>query len=392
MMLDYSESPLKRRVKAVFTKPHQPFFLLGIFIAVYSMGVFAFVIDGGLQINSLFFHAFNMSILMTTPLFLGFLFTVLYRFLLVMPFLQKDYMRVFWTLLGATLLCEIGFFGVDAFVFIGISLAFAAKLMAFFMFIRAYKKSNVDDKREIFVILSAFAIGGVADVFFAASIFAPSLLDFAVSLAFYAYSVGLAFAVAQKMVPNFFILYFGVSAPAFKSRTPLYGVQVSLFLIAISRGFDITHLFAAANFIGLVCTALVFWQNKFVFRRAPAVLWVLQVAALWFIAAFVAGFAFGVLESFGVVSAPYAFSAHMFGVGFIAVIIIGFGSRVSLGHSGRKIEADRETKVLFLGFCILAFLRLAGVFSYTALEISVYAWLFLFAAWAFKYVPLLTSD
>lgn len=110
MILDYYESPLKRRYKAVLTKPHQPFFLLGVLTAFFSIAALSFAIKGVFDADIRLFHVFNIAILMPTALFLGFLTTVLYRFLLVMPFTQKEYMQIFWVLLAGVVLVEIGFF------------------------------------------------------------------------------------------------------------------------------------------------------------------------------------------------------------------------------------------------------------------------------------------
>jgi len=386
MILDYHESRLKRKCKAALTKPHQPFFLLGITVALLSIAVLGFALKGTFALDIKTYHALNMAIVMPTALFLGFLITVLYRFLLVMPFLQKEYMRIFAALLIGALLCQIGFFVSEAVIFVGVLSVLIAHILAMRMFVKAYKKSNIEDKREVFWILLAFGFAAPGCLLFAASIFYPALLPLAVNISFYPFAVGMVFAIAQKMVPNFFILYYGVMQPS-KNNSLLPIILLCLFMIAVSRSFDIPLLSFVANLLGLAATATLFWINRFVFRKAPAILWVLQIGALWFFA----GFAVGVSESL-LSSVPHLLQVHIWGIGFIVTMIIGFGSRVAMGHSGRKIDADKTTVFIFVTLVFLVFVRLLGVFYPTLLEASIYLWCFIFTVWAYKYAPMLVSD
>ncbi len=384
MTLDYYESPLKRRFKAVLTKPHQPYFLLGATIALLSIAIIGLALKGLVILDIRAYHAFNMALLMPTALFLGFLFTVLYRFLLVMPFLQKDYMKVFWALLLGVLFSEIGFFVSDAVLFVGILFVLYAQASAMLIFVQAYKKSTVEGKAEIFWILSAFAFGACASLLFALSIFYPTLASIAINTAFYPFAVGVVFLIAQKMVPNFFILYFGVIRPD-KTAIGLSGVILcSLAVIAVSKSFDLPLILLGANLIGAGAAALVFWENRFIFRKAPPVLWVLQLGSFWFFA----GFAAGLMEA----GTSSLLQIHTWGVGFIATMMIGFGSRVAMGHSGRKIEADKITTLIFISLAVLTIARLLGVFFAPFVDISIYLWCVVFGIWIYKYAPMLTSD
>jgi uncharacterized protein involved in response to NO len=385
MILDYHESPLKRRFKAVLTKPHQPFFLLGVTVALLAIFVLGFALRGTLAVDIKPYHAFNMAILMPTALFLGFLFTVLYRFLLVMPFLQKEYMRVFWLLLAGAMLSNVGFFTFAALLMSGIILTFVAQILALGIFIKAYASSNIKDKLEIFWILSAFSFGGFATLFFGVSQIYPKLEPLAVNIAFYPFAVGVVFLIAQKMVPNFFILYFGVTAPTKNNALPGV-VLLSLIAVAIFRSFDLPLLVFAANLLGAIALTMIFLENRFIFRKAPPVLWVLQLASVWFFIGFLVGLSELVLI------VPPLLQIHIWGVGFIATMMVGFGSRVAMGHSGRKIAADRLTSFIFAAFALLTIVRIAGVFFAPFLEASVYFWCIIFGIWIYKYTPMLISD
>lgn len=387
MILDYYESPLKRKYKAVLTKPHQPFFILGIAVAIWNIAVLGFAVRGKLDIDITTFHTFGMSALMPTALFLGFLFTVLYRFLLVMPFLQKDYMSVFWVLLASTLISQIGFFLDTRIALFGMALLPVAQAMALRIFVSAYVSSTVKDKSEILLILSAFASGIIGSALFAASIFYPAMLSFAVSVSFYVFAVGVVFMVAQKMIPNFFTIYFGVEQPQ-KSIPTIALLLVSLIGVAIARGALSQEILLVSNAIGLAATTAIFWKNRFIFRKAPPILWVLQLGSAWLWIGFVAGIA----EAIGIAYFNNLSQAHIFGIGFITTLIIGFGSRVSMGHSGRKIVADKSTTLIFSLMFLMVPVRLIGIYVPFFIDISVALWSFIFIFWTYKYLPMLLSD
>jgi len=387
MILDYYESPLKRKYKAVLTKPHQPFFILGVIIAIWNIAVIGFAVKGKLDIDTVAFHTFGMSALMPTALFLGFLFTVLYRFLLVMPFLQKEYMSVFWTLTASTLISQVGFFTNSYITLVGMLLLTAAQAMALRIFVSAYAKSTVKDKGEIFLILSSFSFGIVASALFAASILYPAFLSFAISISFYVYAVGVVFMVAQKMIPNFFTIYFGVEQPQ-KSIPAIVLLLTSLIGVAIARGALSQEILLVSNTIGLAATTVIFWKNRFIFRKAPPILWVLQLGSIWLWI----GFAAGVAEGVGIEYLNNLSQAHIFGIGFITTLIIGFGSRVSMGHSGRKIVADKSTTFIFSLMFLMVPVRLIGIYIPLFLDISVALWSFIFIFWTYKYLPMLLSD
>jgi uncharacterized protein involved in response to NO len=85
---------------------------------------------------------------------------------------------------------------------------------------------------------------------------------------------------------------------------------------------------------------------------------------------------------------------HLLVVGYFAAMAVGMVSRVSLGHSGRALEADRLTWACYLALLLTAALR-AGAESMAAGEVRSAAtfvagcvWIAAFAAWSWRYVPM----
>lgn len=99
------------------------------------------------------------------------------------------------------------------------------------------------------------------------------------------------------------------------------------------------------------------YDNNFILKKAPPILSILAVGWFWFCGCF-GGCRIGVLADGGL----YLAGAHMLGAGFIGTMMIGFASRVALGHSNNKIDADRVTVLLFGLFRLVVAVRPNGCF------------------------------
>ena len=72
-------------------------------------------------------------------------------------------------------------------------------------------------------------------------------------------------------------------------------------------------------------------------------------------------------------------------------MMIGFASRVALGHSNNKIEADRITVILFVLFELVVAIRLFGVLEPSFAVIAGFLWSAVFGSWFYRYFPLITK-
>jgi len=87
---------------------------------------------------------------------------------------------------------------------------------------------------------------------------------------------------------------------------------------------------------------------------------------------------------------------HLLALGFLTTIIIGFGTRVTLGHSGQPPQADAITLKLFYLTQIVIGARLlySIVFGFDLpmlwmFDVSLSLWLLLFIFWGWKFGPVL---
>jgi len=86
-----------------------------------------------------------------------------------------------------------------------------------------------------------------------------------------------------------------------------------------------------------------------------------------------------------------ALDLHLVLLGFLTTILIGFGTRVTLGHSGNRMFIDTATKVIFYLTQIVLYFRIIYSFSGSLVlfYISVALFVSLFLAWGIKYLPVL---
>jgi uncharacterized protein involved in response to NO len=85
---------------------------------------------------------------------------------------------------------------------------------------------------------------------------------------------------------------------------------------------------------------------------------------------------------------------HALAAGYFASMVLGMITRVTLGHSGRSLSADRLTWTIFLVFQSVAVLRIVAELPGMAFVprthlylCAALLWLVCFGAWAFHYIP-----
>jgi uncharacterized protein involved in response to NO len=86
---------------------------------------------------------------------------------------------------------------------------------------------------------------------------------------------------------------------------------------------------------------------------------------------------------------------HLLGIGYFSAMTIAMVSRVSLGHSGRALEADEATWYGFLALIGVGVMRaladfapLAGAPRSALLGLAAAAWIAIVVSWAARFVPL----
>jgi uncharacterized protein involved in response to NO len=84
---------------------------------------------------------------------------------------------------------------------------------------------------------------------------------------------------------------------------------------------------------------------------------------------------------------------HLLGVGFFGSVLLGMVSRVTLGHSGQKLAADKLTWTVIIGLELVVVLRVLAEWvpsSWAAglMLFAVMGWMLVFGIWAARYLPI----
>ena len=358
------------------SQSHQLFFTSAIFFAISIMVATFISFIKNTSFDFHLIHSFGLIFGVFTNAFLGFLITVIPKYT-ASKIIDKQKYTIAWIVFQIGIIMSL--FGFEEF-----GKTIVASIILYFnvIFYQTIKNGKAFDKKESIYLNLALFIGGV--LLLGEVVFIQSLSK----LIFFGYLLSLVFIVAQRMIPAFY----SVNLQVIPWEKPTYLVEISMFLFLILGiviqfefviGFKITSLFAMI-FFGYI----IFNLN--IYQKAPAILTILMVAFVWLEIAFMVLFVEAVLEMPSLMLA-----VHIFAIGFVGNLLVGFGSRVVMGHAvpAQKIEADKLTRYLFILLQIVIVTRITASLLFLAnspifmgfLHLSAWLWIILFIGWSARY-------
>ena len=374
-----------------FTQPHQPFFVLAFVNALAIMLIFMLSYKGviTMDIMPIDYHAYGFIYLLFTPAFFGFLFTTFPRFASTPAIETKVYLAVFTYYYIGSALVILGSIATPVFTGFGMLITFIGHLKGTLILKNIYTTTTMEDKHDIFWILLAMSIGVVAHgLLIVGSLLHIGMTGLATEMAIYLYLFMVAFSVAQRMVP--FFSHCMVDKNTYLLKT----LFILLTMHIVIEGFIANGAFFVDLIIGtLLLKEVLRW--KLPFPNPNPLLWILHIALYWAAIAFIVGGLTNFITLLTGVSF-LALDVHILALGFVFTILIGFGTRVTLGHSGNMMQADRYTTFLFywtqvvVGMRILTSLVTALGWNFMILfDITATVWIVMFVAWALRFFKVL---
>jgi uncharacterized protein involved in response to NO len=221
-----------------------------------------------------------------------------------------------------------------------------------------------------------------------AILFFPVLLTTAVEIAVYLYLFPVGFTIAQRMVPFF--------SHCMIERNEGFVRKVALLLL-LHVILEVVHPYLSfpADLLLAWLIGKEIYRWKLPFPHPDPLLWILHIALLWIPVSFL----FGALSSMAALFGREHFlfmNIHILILGFLLTILIGFGTRVTIGHSGNSMQPDRWVTLLFNWTQVVVLMRLltsiaaAYDLDYSILfDLSAIAWLLLFTVWGIRFFPVL---
>jgi uncharacterized protein involved in response to NO len=259
---------------------------------------------------------------------------------------------------------------------------------------RVLRDTRPGDKRHTSVLFIAFCIGWLALASFLIWQLsgAHGWLQFALRAALWGFVLPVFATVAHRMIPFF-------TSSALQQQDVPRPFWPWWTILAASVVHGVLEFFNLSGWLWLADLPLAFaaltlswlWGFRRSFKNPLlAVLHVgfvwLGVAmllysaqSLWLLAHHGTGFILGL--------APL----HALTIGCYATLMIGMGTRVTLGHSGLPFVIDTPVKLMFAGIQLTALLRIAADLlpaqSGTLYLAATLLWLACFAPWVWRYLP-----
>ena len=369
------------------SQPHQPFFVLGIINAVLMMLIFALSYKGvfSLHIDTTTFHVYSLIYLVFTNVFTGFLFTTFPRFNQAQVIQKSYYTNLFYANTLGSILFLVGAFTSHILVVGAMTLILIGEFFIVKKLHQLYKEGMAPDKTDSFWILSASYFGLGANLLFILSEFTPVLQVVAINIAFYLYLIFLAFSVGQRMIPFF--------SHSFAQKNENF-VKIIFTLFIFKSIFSASGITIGEIIIDLLLAAYMakeFLRWELHPFNSPAILWVLHLALAWLPMAFLLS-ALSLIAELALGTSFYFLNIHLLAIGFLTTVLVGFGTRVTLGHSGQPPHGDAlATKIfIFIQFVVLARMLFSINVAFGwgldfLFDISFSLWLLLFLVWGGRY-------
>ena len=375
------------------SQPHQPFFLLGISNAIVMMLIFALAYKGvvPLEVDSRFFHVYSLIFLVFTNVFTGFLFTTFPRFNQNDVIDKSYYTKIFYTNALGSLLFLIGALTNLYLVIFAMLLLFTAQLFIVIKLQKIFLTGHAPDKTDSFWILTAqyFGIGGHLLFIIAIAFNLFAIIPTAINITFYLYLIFLAFSVGQRMIP-FFSHSWAEKNPNFIKIIFVLFIFKSIFA---SAAFQIPEIIIDIILASYMLKEFLRWDLHPL--RSPSILWVLHLSLFWLPTAFALS-AITLTAELVFDTSFYFLNIHLLAIGFLTTVLIGFGTRVTLGHAGMPPQADKFATFIFFFIQLVVVLRalfsINVAFGWGAnflFDISFTAWLLLFLLWGGRYGKIL---
>lgn len=312
------------------------------------------------QVAPIWAHAWLMVFGLLGPFIFGFLFTTFPRWQSAPEVRRAVYVPVFVALVTSLALALWGaLFGPAAFL-AAVAVSCLAWLAAWAVLLNVMLGAQAIVPHAV-VAACAVGVGALSQVAFAAGLWLDdaSILHLALRAALWGGVLPLVYAVCHRMVPFFT----QAAVPGYRASRPHWWLVTASLLFLAHLALSILGAFswlwlADGPLAALTLYGGLRWQP--LRARGIPLLWTLYAAYFWLPLGlglqFAADLSFALTGDWLLGRAPL----HALGIGFLSSLIVAMASRVTLGHSGRRLWMDRFTLACFLALQAAAVLRVAS--------------------------------
>lgn len=330
------------------------------------------------------------------PFFMyGFLMTTFPRWMAGKEIPAKLYVTAFGLMFMGAVLFYVGMIFSVAMVIAAVVSALAGWGVALYALLRVLLDTRPGDKRHPIVLSIALAMGwgGLASYLGWLLTDEYAFLNLSIQSGMWFFLMPLFASVAHRMIP-----FFTSNALSQPNVPRPFWPWWTILAASVAHG---ALSFAGATSWLWLCDAplaasALYLSYLWGLRRSLSnpLLAVLHVGFVWMGIAMLlfAVQSFVLFYSHGATSIWGFAPLHALTIGSYATLMIGMGTRVTLGHSGLPFNIDTPIKLMFIGMQLVALMRvLADVLplqsGYIWYVVSALGWLVCFAPWVWRYLP-----
>jgi uncharacterized protein involved in response to NO len=254
------------------------------------------------------------------------------------------------------------------------------------VFYRLIRASDAEDRLHAILVLAALCVG--ASVVVAFAVFGPAAHGWVKGAGLWAFLLPVFVTVCHRMIP-----FFTASVlPFVKAFRPSW-LLVAMIGAPVAHGvLEGMEQAAWTWIVDLPAAALLLWLTvRWGFRQSLAnrLLAMLHIGFVWYGIGFLLAGAHSLRVLAGLPGLPLG-SLHALAIGFASSLLMAMVTRVTCGHSGRTLAADRLTWWLFVLLQFTAVVRTGAAIASTPVWIAVAGlmWFGALVPWCAKCAPL----
>lgn len=337
-------------------------------------------------------HSWLLLFGMLPFFFFGFLMTTFPRWMAGNEIPAQRYVPAFAFMFTGVLLFYAGLFLWAVLLMLASLSLLVGMGIGIYALLRALLDTRPGDKRHTTVLFAAFCIGWLALAAFLAWQLTDShaLLQFSLRAALWGFVLPVFASVAHRMIPFF-------TASALQQQDVPRPFWPWWMILAASVAHGALEFFNLSAWLWLVdlplAASALTLTYRWGLRRSfgNPLLAVLHVGFSWL---GISMLLFTVQSLWLSLQWGYIWNLaplHALTIGCYATLVIGMGTRVTLGHSGLPFIIDRPVKLMFVGMQLTALLRIAAdllpLNSGPLYVLAAVGWLACFGPWVWRYLP-----
>ena len=377
--------------KTLSSAPHRLYFLAGALQGVLAVSWWLYDLATGYDgaVAPIWVHAFLM-IYGFFPFFIfGFLMTAAPNWVKGKKVERAHYLPAFSFMTAGIVFFYASLLAGKAALEASIVVYLGGWLASWLALLRIVVASSSGDKVHAYIVIGNVLVGwtGALTYLFWLLTGNPGLLHFSLTIGIWLFLLPVFLSVSHRMIPFFS----GAVLQGYVPRRPYLPLFILLGGMALHAFLDLSDRTRYLWLADLPMAMISFYLSSiWGLRRSMEVplLAMLHIAFAWLAAAL------ALYAAQSLVSSPHPVLGlaplHALTIGYFSSMVLGMATRVTLGHSGRPLRADKATWFLFLGFQFAALFRiigdLAGKSAFFMAAAAV--WLACFALWDFRYLPI----